>query len=306
MEHLAWPGPIDVTASSSWRALGRARELLARGEENAVYWSPNHRGPLFARRHVVTVLDCINIEYTYKGDWRLPLVRGLFAALVNNATVVVAISHATREAILRNFPIDPDKIQVIAGPVQFDGGENPSAPPPREPESLPFVLMVTNALPHKNSSLAGRAFAASAASRLGIQLRVVGALETEALAACATAKVDVQVHQAVDDETLKGWFRTSQFLFAPSLDEGLDLPVAEALSNGGRVLCSDIPVHREFYDGEVLFCDPLRIDSMTAALNDAFGRTSHEFPAGAHIRQRTFADVAQDYRKLFLRVGAWQ
>jgi glycosyltransferase involved in cell wall biosynthesis len=122
------------------------------------------------------------------------------------------------------------------------------------------------------------------------------------LAACEAAGVRVEQHRGVDDTTLNSWLAGCRFLLAPSLDEGLDLPVAEALSSGANVLCSDIPVHREFYDGAVLFCDASRQSAMTEALADALGRSRHWGLPGPSSPRRSFGDVAGDYRALFERV----
>lgn len=306
ISHLDWPGAIEVTRVARWPRLERLNELLQRGRPDAVYWSPSHRGPLFAHQHVVTVLDCINIEYVYRGDMRLPLLRAVFGRLLDNAKVVVAISHATRDAVLRNFAIDPSKIVVIAGPVDFRDRSTTSGPSDegRQGDPAPFVLMITNNLPHKNTTRACRAYAASEAARRGVALRIVGSVEAAGLAACRESGVSVDQHHGVDDATLARWIETCAFLFSPSLDEGLNLPVGEALSRGARVLCSDIPVNREFYDGEVLFCDPLDQSRMTASIDDALSRPLDWGLPGLSRPRSSFADVAAQYRELFLQVAA--
>lgn len=301
MAHLAWPGHVEVTTLPRWRQFERASELMQTGRRDAIFWSPNHRGPLNAHNHVVTVLDCINVEYTYRGDWRLPLYRQMFQTLIGRATAVVTISSATRDAVLRNYNIAPEKILAIPGPVRF-GDLGPEAPP----ESLatePFILMITNSLPHKNTAAAGRAIAASVAAREGVALRVVGSMEEAGLAACRAAGVRVELHTGVSDELLAQWIRQCRFVFAPSLDEGLNLPIAEALARRANVLCSDVPVHREFYDGEVLFCDPRDVDHMRVAIDDALSR-----PGGWNLRPNaiakpSFSDVAQRYRDLFMSLA---
>ena len=120
LQALAWDTPVEVTRPPRWTKLERIDELLSRGRSDAIFWSPNQRGPLFARNHVVTVLDCINVEYIYRHDWRLPLYRALFNSVLDHATAVVAMSKATLDAILRNYQIDPGKLHVIAGQVDID------------------------------------------------------------------------------------------------------------------------------------------------------------------------------------------
>lgn len=306
MRHLHWPGRVEVTQIPRWSKLERIQELLARGRSDAIYWSPSHRGPLLAHRHVVTVLDCINIEYTYRHDWRLPLLRAVFGAMLNNAKAVVTISYATRDALLRNFNLDPGKVVVIAGPVDFRGSSGPTKPLVSRASSSEanYVLMITNKLSHKNTALAGRAFAASSAARRGVRLRIVGSMEPAGLAACKASGVTVEQYQGVDDDTLNRLLDGCLFLYAPSLEEGLNLPVAEALSRGINVLCSDIPVHREFYEGAALFCDPSSQQAMADALDDAFARPCQWGLPGPTLPRRSFSDVANDYRVLFEHVAA--
>ncbi len=306
MRHLQWSGRVEISRRASWRRLERLKELAERGRPDAIYWSPCHRGPLFAHRHVVTVLDCINIEHVYRGDWRLPVLRGMTAVLLANARAVVAISMATRDAILRNFPIDASKITVISGPSDFRsdswtiGNEHLPTPAPVGG----YVLMITNPLPHKNTALAGRALAASSAAMRGIGLRVVGAIEPEGAEACRKAGIIVEQYQGVDDATLRHWLLNCRFLLSPSIAEGLNMPVAEALSLGANVLCSDIPVHREFYNGVALFTPPNDREAMTATIDTAFGYRGDWPLSGALRPLRSFADVAADYRRLFESVAA--
>lgn len=306
MRHLQWPGRVEVAKIPRYTKFERIQELLARGRSDAIYWSPCHRGPILAHRHVVTVLDCINIEYTYHKDWRLPFLKAVFWAMLSNATAVVTISYATRDALLRNFDLDSRKVVVIAGPVDFQKSSGRTEPllPTTFSTDRKYVLMITNNLPHKNTGLAGKAFAASSAGRLGIRLCIIGTMESSGLSACKSAGVIVEQFQGVDDDTLNRLLDGCLFLCSPSLEEGLNLPVAEALSRGINVLCSDIPVHREFYEGAALFFDPLSIQTMSNALDDAFARPSQWGLPGSKLPPRSFINVANDYRVLFECISA--
>jgi O-antigen biosynthesis alpha-1,2-rhamnosyltransferase len=51
--------------------------------------------------------------------------------------------------------------------------------------------------------------------------------------------------EQVRDYELETCYRLSQALITPSLAEGFNLPIVEALSKGCPVLASDLPVHRE-------------------------------------------------------------
>jgi glycosyltransferase involved in cell wall biosynthesis len=301
--HLDWPTPIEMTRDASSGALARLQELLRVGRKDAIFWSPTHRGPLHAHHHVVSVHDCINIEYVYRHDWRLPAYRRLFNAVLRRAEAIVALSHATRDAILQNYAVDAAKIEVI--PAGFDAPAKLTPGPPADGSTpgAPFVLMVTNGLPHKNTERACTAFLASSAVKLGLGLRVVGSVAPAALALLSRGGARLEIHASVDDATLTEWYRDCAFLFSATLAEGYNLPVAEAIASGANVLCSDIPVHREFFEPYAEFFDPTRTEDMVAAIDTAIARRGrwHRFdPRAPH---RTFRDMAADYRRLFERIS---
>jgi glycosyltransferase involved in cell wall biosynthesis len=302
MQHLAWDSKVSFSKLPNWAPVARAAELLQVGRRGAIYWSPTHSGPLFAHHHVVSLHDCINVEYTYRDDWRLPAFRRMFNMVLANAQVVVALSRATKDAALRNYALAESKIVVI--PAGFDlppaPAETGHATAQSSDAGAPFILMLTNALPHKNALPACRAFFRSIAPANGYVLRVVGSLPSAALDLRGRDGSKIQVHAHVDDAQLRSWYRSAAFLFSPSLAEGYNLPVAEAIGSGGNVLCSDIPVHREFFEGRAAFFDPASEDSTVEALNAAVTRAGTRwYPEASSGRLRTFKDMADDYRAVF-------
>ncbi len=65
-----------------------------------------------------------------------------------------------------------------------------------------------------------------------------------------------------NDDALAARLGRARWLLAPSLEEGFDLPVVEALSCGTPVVASDIPAHQDLVDlgarGIVLVPPPVR------------------------------------------------
>ena len=299
MQHLGWDSKVSFTSLPKTAAVARVAELLQMGRRDAIYWSPTHRGPLWAHHHVVSLHDCINVEYTYRNDWRLPAFRRMFNLVLANAQVVVALSRATKDAALRNYTLEESKIVVI--PAGFDiPAETAHATAQAAYTGPPFILMLTNALPHKNTLRASRAFFGSIAPRNGYVLRVVGSLPPAALDLSGRDAAKIEVHGHVADAELRSWYQSAAFLFSPSLAEGYNLPVAEAIASGGNVLCSDIAVHREFFDGRAAFFDPVSEESMVEALNAAVMRAGTRwYPSASNSRLRSFKDMADDYRAVF-------
>ena len=299
MQYLAWDSKVSYTKLPKSALIGRGAELLQMGRRDAIYWSPTHSGPLFAHHHVVSLHDCINVEYTYRDDWRLPAFRRMFNQVLANAQVVVALSRATKEAALRNYTLAESKIVVI--PAGFEAPtEATDAGAQAGYAGPPFILMLTNALPHKNSLRACRAFLSSIAPRTGYVLRVVGSLPPAALSAGAGDSAKIQLYANVADAELRSWYKSAAFLFSPTLSEGYNLPIAEAIASGGNVLCSDIAVHREFFEGRAAFFDPNSEEAMVEALNAAVKRAGTcWYPGASSGRLRTFKDMADDYRAVF-------
>ncbi len=294
--YLAWQGGISLSAVHDFGPFNRVKELFHPGNRDAIFWSPAHRGPLWAANHVVTVHDCINVEYVYKNDWRLPALRMATQQLLTNARFVVAISHATAAALQRNYRVKASSLAVIQSScdVQFEGNDEA---PSGKPADTPYVLWVTNSLSHKNTMRTCQALVRSRAPAEGVALCVVGTLAPKAMAICQAAHIQVNVHQGISDAELRALYRSCRFLLAPSLDEGHDLPVAEALALGANVLCSDIAAHREFYDGLVSYFNPLELDDITTAIDQALLREGR-WSQGC-LPLRSFADVAADYQQLF-------
>lgn len=299
MQHLPWPGAVDTFPAGRWRRLERPRELLHRGRPDAVLWTPCQRGPLRAHHHVVTVHDCINVEYVYRNDWRLPIYRRLFNAILDGSERVVAISSATRDAILRNYRIEESKIEVIRSGRDALTGQGDDRLVTEARAGRPYVLLVTNSLPHKNNLAACEAFARSRGPTQGLALRVVGALPESAREVCHRHGIVLEEHARIDDAQLAAWYAGCRFLLSPSLAEGHNLPIAEALAQRANVLCTDIPVHREFYDGEVRFFEPTHPDALVHALDAAIATEGPWFSVDSNAVHRSFVDVSHDYAALF-------
>lgn len=78
----------------------------------------------------------------------------------------------------------------------------------------------------------------------------------------------VEEHQGLSDAEVGAWLRGARALLLPSFAEGFGLPLAEALTSGVPVICSDIPVFREL-GGEVPeYLDPHDLRAWSEAVHD--------------------------------------
>jgi glycosyltransferase involved in cell wall biosynthesis len=71
------------------------------------------------------------------------------------------------------------------------------------------------------------------------------------------------------DGSMVKMLESADFYISASLNEGFNLPAAEAALMQKKLLLSDIPVHRELYSDNALYFDPLEPHSISTALEAA-------------------------------------
>ena len=89
-----------------------------------------------------------------------------------------------------------------------------------------------------------------------------------------------------------------EMLVAPSLTEGFGLPVAEGLLAGCRVICSDIPAHREIGDGHCRFVSlrDYAVEALAAAIVDTLEEPKRE---PISLPQFSAPMLAQEYMAVY-------
>ena len=76
----------------------------------------------------------------------------------------------------------------------------------------------------------------------------------------------IKVYEHPDNKVLRSLYEKAEIVVSLSEYEGFGIPVLEGLFFGCKVLCSDIPVYRELFDGYVTYCDPHNINGIGKAL----------------------------------------
>ncbi|MEI6160239.1 MAG: glycosyltransferase [Roseococcus sp.] len=77
--------------------------------------------------------------------------------------------------------------------------------------------------------------------------------------------------EGLSDHAIARLMRSALAVLAPSLEEGFDYPVHEALSAGVPVIASDIPAHREYVAGFAELLDPLDAGGWAEAMAGLLG-----------------------------------
>lgn len=112
----------------------------------------------------------------------------------------------------------------------------------------------------------------------------------------------VRLIDGVGDGELRWLYANCEFLMAPSLMEGFGFPVVEGLLYGSRVVCSDIPAHREI-GGDACHYFDLHAESDCSAMIAAICDALHKPPGHARRLERFFPEnVAKEYAALYVQM----
>ena len=273
LREQAWGGSGRTTAAlrdTVWYPIG-----LRRAARNAdVLHCPTFRAPLRSGVPlVVTVLDLAVLRHPELFNrWNRTYSRLTVPRVVSAARRVIAISEFTKRELVELLGVDPERVSVIGVPplVEFvpDG--------PRAEGD--YVLAVGTLEPRKNLERA-----ADAASRAGVELRVVGARGWGGV-----APNGVRWLGEVSDDELARLLRGARALLYPSLYEGFGIPILEAMSVGTPVVTSRGGATEEVAGGAAVLVDPLAPASIAAGIDDA-DRRRDELRVLGLARARSFS-----------------
>ncbi len=247
---------------------------IARDGSVYIQASPHHltRAALVARilrrekaRFLCLVHDLIPIEYPeYARPDGAALHRKRIETVVRLADGIIANSIATAQSLepwLRNTGRGTELRVALLGTHDIN------TPNIAEPNSgKPYFVCIGTIEPRKNHLLLlnlWRHMAETQPPHTIPRLVIVGRRGWEneqvvdMLERCVALRGHVEEVNGCSDQRMLGLLRGARALLLPSFAEGYGMPVAEALSVGTPVVCSDLPALREAGGGVPDFLDPL-------------------------------------------------
>jgi glycosyltransferase involved in cell wall biosynthesis len=231
-------------------ALGRAawlRFAAGRGDDPApdlwlapsFYIPPSWRGPA-----VVTIHDLVPVLHPelYRGRRKARYAARAMGDSARRADRILCPSAATRDRIVTEFGVDPEKVVIARwGVDDLFRSAKPS-------ETGDYLLCVGRWEARKGLDVLVQALRES--DRRGHRTRVVlaggpgwGASETVRR---LRAMPGVEMVLDPSDEELASLYAGALALVYPSRMEGFGLPIAEAMAGGCPVIASDLPEIREW------------------------------------------------------------
>ena len=246
-------GRAATVARDTWWYFG-ALPRSARGLD--VLHCTTFRGPLRAPvPFTVTLHDLGLVRHPELFPrWHRHSGRAGIARVARAADRVLAVSEFTKREAVELLGVPAERVTVIGNAVDaLFAPDGPAA-------EGDYVLAVGTLEPRKNL---GRI--AEAASRIGAELRVVGAR--------GWGGIDTSGWLGeVSDEELAALYRGARVVAFPSLYEGFGIPVLEAMASGAPVVTSAGGATEEVAGGAAVLVDPLDVASIAAGLEEAAAR----------------------------------
>ncbi len=214
---------------------------------------------------------------------------------VERASAIAASSEATRDALVGEWAIPPERIRVV----HLAPGLTPSgAPPPAPVTSRPFFLAVGGLEPRKAPDLLARAFAAARTRGLDADLVFAGSGRL----ADALAGDGVRIIQAPGDDELAGLYRGALALVAPAWLEGFGMTPVEAAAFGTPSIVADLPVYAETLGDAAVRVPPgdeaALADALLALAGDPARRARLAAQAAENVAGLSWDRVARETRAI--------
>jgi len=225
------------------------------GRDSFVY-APHMHGDLAIGTQVITIHDLIWHYYPTRNVIENAFNSYILPSIVSRITGVITVSQTSRAALARYFGIDERKIAVVGNGLDLDHWK-PVAPL-HAGGKKEYLLVVSANRPYKNTielienrDLWSTRFGlkiVSSKARYGLAIR-------RAVAAANLHHLVVFLDD-IPESALIDLYRNCAAVVHPSLMEGFSRPALEAIALGRPVILSDIPVHREIFDGVAIFVTP--------------------------------------------------
>jgi glycosyltransferase involved in cell wall biosynthesis len=256
-----------------------------RGQRFDLFHSPFDLVPRGLKQPVVVTVHDINWILNPAYNSHNPFMRlagGFFyrtslIASMNAARRIIAISNATRNAILEFAPWHEPKIRVIrhgldrARVFPMDKAAAARVLEPLIDPASPFVLTVGQGSPYKNHFNAVRGFLEAFRDRPEYRMilvrRPVGADgDLERLLRSPQAKSRVITAPYVTPEVLNALYNRARIVLHPSYYEGFGLPLLEAMAAGVPIVTSSLSSMPEVVGPAALSVSPADSSVIARAL----------------------------------------
>ena len=199
------------------------------------------------------------------------------AAALHQASRILAVSHATRHAIVEHTPWNEGKVRVA-----YNGIDRSRIYPVEQeiayrtlahlmPPGTPFVLTVGQGTPYKNHLNAVRGFLEAFGSRPEYRMILVRRALTrdkalQTLLRSPQAQAQVLCLPYVPPDVLNALYNAARMVLHPSYHEGFGLPLIEAMAVGTPLVTASVSAMPEVAGPAALLVPPADYRAIAEAL----------------------------------------
>lgn len=281
-----------------WTQRVLARSLL-RAKPDALFL-PIQMLPLRRPKDMATVAVVHDLEFLrYPRTYTMKnlLLLHLFTRhAVRNATGLIAVSHYTKDEVVRVYGRPADRITVVHHGVALQPPPHARTQDLRRTFGLPdrFLLFVGSFQPRKNIAGLVKAYellSAEVSAAPDLVLAGGGGWKEWSVRGRVSASrcVDrIHVLRKVSKEDLTALYRAAEVFILPSFSEGFGLTALEAMAAGTPVVCSNTSALPEVVGDAALLVPPRD----PAAIARAIRRLLDDAPLRARLGERGAARAA--------------
>ncbi len=271
---------------------------------------PHFNIPYFySGKIVVTIHDLLWHEYQGSDVTTLPswqyrfkhsAYKWLTGKAVKNAQQIFVPAETIKKIVTKYYPEVESKIVVTKEGVspQFHIKKN------AKKTNTKFLLYVGSLYPHKNITVV-----LDALQKLpDYQLILVGARDVFADKTLEEVKKKNLEQQVTflgyqTDENIVELIQQAQALIQPSLSEGFGLTGLEAMSAGGTVICSDIPIFKEIYQDGAIYFNPHDSLSFVKAVKNSESNKAELSKKSQHVvSQYSWKKMAEETLQSYFNI----
>ena len=272
-----WDNPLKKITPSKKFSSGPAghfweQVILPGIIKNAFLFSPSNTGPLAVKKQVVTIHDLVPLDHP---EWLNPRFvawyRFLIPRLVRKVRRIITISNFTRQRLLKQTKVAPDKIVVIPNGVNTKFSPRPAKDIKkiRKVLKIPtehYILSLGSIEPRKNLHCLLKAWS-----------QVQNELPSDIWLVVAGAKGNTLVFKNISFDRLppRVWFTghvrdeylpalysgATAFVYV-SIYEGFGLPPLEAMASGTPTLTGNITALPEVVSNAAVTVNPFDPDAI--------------------------------------------
>lgn len=186
------------------------------------------------------------------------------------ADMIFSISNTVKEDLIEYLGFSEDEVVSIDGADAPDIFHETIEVSEESPRDYRYILLPGGDAPHKNILRAIRGFDIFNAQFGDVYRLII----TSFYSANNTRRMlelspNIELSGQISDKELRDLYTHADMVLFPSLDEGLGMPILEAVNYGQKVACSAIPIFKEISSNAFYFFDPYSPEDIARALQES-------------------------------------